>query len=135
MSTNIYISNLDKNRIRKIIEDMYLDGRIPDKTVKKLEDELERAITVNPQKMPHDIVTMNSRVLLHLDDEDIEVSLTYPDEADLSSMKLSVFSPIGTAILGYREGCTVEWDVPSGKATIDIKKILYQPEASGDYHL
>ena len=39
MSTNIYISNLDKNRIRKIIEDMYLDGRIPDKTVKKLEDE------------------------------------------------------------------------------------------------
>lgn len=135
MVTNIYISSLDKNRIMKIMEDMYLDGRAPDKTVKKLEAELDRAITVNPQNMPRDVVTMNSRVLLHLDDEDIEVSLTYPEEADLSSMKLSVFSPIGMAILGYREGCSVEWAVPSGKAMIDIKKILYQPEASGDYHL
>ena len=57
------------------------------------------------------------------------------EDTNLNEMKVSVFSPIGTAILGYREGSTIEWEVPSGTSTIIIKKILYQPEAAGEYHL
>jgi regulator of nucleoside diphosphate kinase len=44
-------------------------------------------------------------------------------------------SPIGTAIIGYGEGDNIEWEVPNGRTEILIKKILYQPEAAGDYHL
>lgn len=47
---------------------------------------------------------MNSRALLHLDDEDVEVALVYPDDADDSAERLSDCSGIGTAILGYQEG-------------------------------
>jgi transcription elongation GreA/GreB family factor len=43
--------------------------------------------------------------------------------------------PVGTAILGYREGAVVEWSVPFGQRWLSIEKILYQPEAAGDYHL
>ncbi len=135
MPTDIYITNIDRERIKNIIDNMYKDNLTLDKSVKKLESELDRAKTVDPQQIPPDVVTMNSRVLLYLDDEDIEVSLTYPKDADYSSKKLSIFSPIGTAILGYKEGSTVEWEVPSGTAKIDIKKIIYQPEAAGDYQL
>ena len=78
---------------------------------------------------------MNTRALLHLDHEDIELTLVYPEDADLAKNKMSVLSPIGTAILGYKAGDIVEWEVPSGITQIHIKGILYQPEASGDYHL
>ena len=59
----------------------------------------------------------------------------FPKEADIDRGRLSVISPVGTAILGYTEGDTIEWKVPSGKRRIKIEKVLYQPEAAGDYHL
>jgi len=135
MSTDIYITNIDRDRIKKILEKMSENSQAPDKSVDKLEGELSRAVVVDSQQVPRDVITMNSKALLQLNDENIEVSLVYPDDADLSAMKLSIFSPIGTAILGYKEGNTVNWEVPSGTSKIHIKKILYQPEAAGDYDL
>lgn len=135
MSTDIYITNIDRDRIKKILDKMSESNQSPDESVKKLGGELGRAIIVDSQQVPRDVITMNSKALLQLNDEDIEVSLVYPEDADLSAMKLSIFSPIGTAILGYKEGNIVEWEVPSGTSKIHIKKILYQPEAAGDYDL
>jgi len=135
MSSEIYITNIDRDRIMKLIEKMPLDDQTIYKSVSKLKRELGRAKIVDQREIPRDVVTMNSQALLRLDDEEIEVSLVYPEDTNLSEMKVSVFSPIGTAILGYREGSIIEWEVPSGTSTISIKKVLYQPEAAGDYHL
>ena len=99
--------------------------------------EINRAIVVAPQDIPGDVVTMNSTVSLEdLDTREDELfTLVFPENADLSQGKLSVFAPIGTALLGYKVGDIFEWEVPDGKRRLLIKKILYQPEASGDYDL
>jgi regulator of nucleoside diphosphate kinase len=80
---------------------------------------------------------MNSRVRLRdLDSgEQMEVSLVYPAAADVKSNKVSVLAPIGTAILGYRTGDTIDWEVPAGLRRLKVEDVLYQPEASGDYSL
>ncbi len=135
MVTDIYLTNIDRERIKKKIDKMAENNQQIDKSVKNLERELNRAIISDSKQIPRDVITMNSKALLKLNDEEIEVSLVYPEDADLSSMKISIFSPIGTAILGYKEGNIVEWEVPSGSSKIHIKKVLYQPEAAGDYHL
>lgn len=127
MSKDIYITSIDKERIEKFLNKML------DKPLKKLEYEINRAIVVTPQQISGDVITMNSRVLLQLDDEDMEISLVYPADADMGAAKVSIFSPIGTAIIGYRVGDIIEWEVPSGTSKIYIKRILYQPEASGNY--
>ena len=57
------------------------------------------------------------------------------NDANISEGKMSVFSPIGTALLGYAKGDVIEWTVPSGTRRIQITDILYQPEAAGDLHL
>jgi regulator of nucleoside diphosphate kinase len=135
MSSEIYITKLDRDRIKGILDKLYESSTKPDNNIKKLQGELNRAIVVEPQEVSGDVITMNSRALLQLDEQDMEVSLVYPEEADLADMKLSVFSPIGTAILGYKEGSSIKWEVPSGTSMIHIKKVIYQPEAAGDYHL
>jgi regulator of nucleoside diphosphate kinase len=61
-------------------------------------------------------------------------SLVFPEDANIESGAISILAPVGTALLGYREGSTVEWAVPSGRRRFKIEKILYQPEASGDLH-
>jgi regulator of nucleoside diphosphate kinase len=103
----------------------------------ELEYELSRAARVGTRHVPPNIVTMNTRV--HLKDmdskQDMIVTLVYPEDVRPAEGRLSVLSPIGTAILGYSEGDTIEWPAPGGVKRIKIHKILYQPEASGDYHL
>lgn len=131
----IYITEIDRERLKELLNDVLFDESITDKSISDLEHEIDRATVVKPEQLPHDIITMNSRALLNLNGDDIEVSLVYPQDADWSEQKLSIFSPIGTAILGYSEGDTIQWKVPSGVTEIQIRKILYQPEAAGDYHL
>jgi regulator of nucleoside diphosphate kinase len=76
---------------------------------------------------------MNSRVrLTDIDTNEQQVyTVTFPSEANLDQRKISVLAPIGTAILGYRVGDTVQWRVPGGIRKLLIEEILYQPEAAG----
>ena len=107
----------------------------PPSAVFELEHEIERAIVVDPRRMPRDVVTMNSRARLRLDDEPMEVALVYPDEADDGAGRLSVCSGIGTAILGYREGDAFDWRVTHRTRHVRIEQVIYQPEAAGHFHL
>jgi regulator of nucleoside diphosphate kinase len=103
----------------------------------ELEYELSRAAVVDPRHVPPNIVTMNSKVLLRdiSNKKEMIVTLVFPRDARIEDGKISVLTPVGTAILGYAEGDTVEWPMPGGVKKIKIAKVLYQPEASGDYHL
>ena len=75
---------------------------------------------------------MNSTVLV----EDIETkkdytyTIVYPEDANSSENKISILAPIGTALLGFKAGDIIEWEVPAGKRKLRVKRILYQPEAA-----
>jgi regulator of nucleoside diphosphate kinase len=49
--------------------------------------------------------------------------------------KISVLAPLGTAVLGYRLGDAFEWRMPGRVRRLKLERVLYQPEAAGDYHL
>jgi regulator of nucleoside diphosphate kinase len=78
---------------------------------------------------------MNSEVYLRNlnTKEEIIYRLVFPEHADANQGWISILAPIGTALLGYRVGDVIEWKVPAGIARLKVEKILYQPEAAGDY--
>lgn len=125
----IYITEFDKARLDSLV--VLEEGP----AVVELEHELERAVVVEPQQVPSNVVTMNSRALVQLDDEEIEVALVYPEDANSSAGKHSVCSDLGAAILGYQEGDAIDWRIAGRTRQIEIRKVLYQPEAAGDFHL
>lgn len=128
-AAEIHITEIDKARLTHLVALEHASAAF------ELAHEIERAIVVDPRHVPRDVVTMNSRALLQLDDEEMEVALVYPEDADSSAGKLSVCSGIGTAILGYQEGDAFDWRVSNRTCRIRIGKVLYQPEAAGDFHL
>ncbi len=128
-SPEIYVTEIDKARLQSLLA---VEEELP---MADLEHEIERAVVVEPQSVAGDVVTMNSRVVLHLDDEKHEVALVYPQDADERDRRLSVLSEIGTAILGYQEGDAIDWMVTDHTRRIRIGKVVYQPESSGDLHL
>ena len=135
MERSLYINELDHKRLMRLIEDALNGVTEQSNSLRSLQVELTRANVVNAEALPRDVVTMRSRVLIMLEDEEKEITLVYPNEANRSTGKISILSPIGTAIIGYREGDVINWLTPGGLKRIRIKKVLYQPEASGDYEL
>ena len=129
----IYITESDRNRLLELI-DRFRNNITKDMgNLLQLEQELKRAEIVEPKKIPKTVVTMNSKVkLLNTDDgSEMVFEVVYPSDADAMNDKISIFAPIGTAILGYRVGDEVEWQVPAGMRRFRIEELLYQPEADG----
>ena len=121
---SIIITKYDKTRLKSFIND-------------DLRKELNRAKLVDPKDIPNDVITMNSNFKLKDFDsgEEMIYTLVFPENADIYKNKISIYAPMGIALIGYRVGDIIEWPVPCGKLRIKVLEILYQPEASGDYHL
>jgi len=136
-TTSIYITELDYNRLNGLIDRTRERNSVDKEYLNKLETELERAEVVDSKDVPADVITMRSKVRLKdlVSGESNTYSLVFPTEADFVEGKISVLAPIGTAILGYRLGDTIEWPVPSGLRRLKVEEILYQPESAGDHEL
>lgn len=127
----IYLTQTDLDRLLDLVEAYSAAGR----RYEQLENELTRAVVVPRDEIPADVVTMNSRVVFENETtgERREVQLVYPHEADIGAGKISIFVPVGTALLGLRVGQSIDWELPSGeKHRYRVVAIPYQPEAAGD---
>lgn len=133
---DIYITQLDLERLKMLVAEVRSEGR-NSAYLGDLEEELDRAVIVEPEEIPPDVITMNSRVCLKdLDTgEKMTFHLVFPQDADIERGRISVLAPIGTAMIGYGVGETVEWEVPAGTRKLEIVEIPYQPEAAGDFDL
>lgn len=133
----LLISDIDRVGLWATIDAARLDGRVREEYLSALATELERARIVPANKIPPDVVTMNSIVRLRdLDSDEIEwYELVYPMDADIMQNRISVLAPIGTAILGYRLGDVIEWPVPAGLRRLQIEDILWQPETPFDHEV
>jgi len=131
----IFITTQDYERLKQMIE-CFKNIWLKDQTsLEKLQHEIDRAHIIPSLLVGQDVVTMNSSVKLKDVDtgQIMEYEVVFPQEADLEKNKLSILAPIGTALLGYRVGDKVCWEVPSGVRTLEIQQILYQPEAVGEH--
>lgn len=105
--------------------------------VDRLDSELARAQIIDQKEAPRSLVTMNSEVTY----EDLKsgkrhtVRLVYPGDANVTKNQISVLAPLGSALLGLRDGQKVEWPMPRGIRKMKVVEVVYQPEAAGDFDL
>ena len=137
VKNKIYISEFDMKRLKGLIK--FAEERWDKRVVpylEELDEELDRAEIVKPEEIPIDVITMNSVFRLNnLDSgEEVIYTLVFPAKADSTNGNISILAPVGTAVLGYRAGDTVEWKMPAGLKRLRVEEIVYQPEAAGDYH-
>ena len=129
----ITISSLDWERLDKLIHtDAY--SRLPG--IDALEEEMERANVLEPTEVPPDVVTMNSTVEF-IDDktqQTFQMTLVYPD-AVTGTETVSIFAPVGSALLGLSVGQSIVWQIPGGRElNLRVLKVVRQPEAMGEFH-
>lgn len=133
----IQITEYDRERLLKLLQEAGSTEYRGSEYLDQLRSELERATVVALQDVPADVITMNSTVCLvdTATGEEETYTLVFPEDANLAQGKISILAPVGTGMFGYRVGDIFEWDVPAGKRRLLVKKILFQPEASGNFDL
>jgi len=91
-----------------------------------LQSELKKAKLVNKDDFPNDVVRLNSKVRIKAEDNDkvMELMLVTPEKADIKEKRISIMAPIGTALIGFRQGQKVKWQVPAGKKTFTIMEVI-----------
>ena len=127
---HIYLTQADMERL------LHLVDAYPGRRFEQLERELVRAQVVAREEIPPDIVTMDSRVVFEDEGtgERREVTLVYPGSADIDAGRISVLTPVGSALLGLRVGQSIDWELPAGvRRRYRIAAVPYQPEAAGDW--
>ena len=122
------MSELDHARILRLL---------PQRGVPEfLSELLHGAELLAPRELPPQVVSMHSHLLVEDPASGMrqELILSYPIDADPARGRVSVLSPAGTSLLGLEEGETATWLTPDGRRhALRLVRILYQPEASGDY--
>ena len=133
----IYITEDDMNRLEEVLAIAARNAKRDFKHLEGLTKELMKAEIVDSTEIPSNVITMNTRVLLNDLEHNVtkEYVVAYPGDANIEQNRVSVLSPLGTAMIGCRVGHILKVKTPTGERRLKVQKILYQPEKAGHYHL
>lgn len=130
--TPVCITSTDYDRLEQLLDNL------PTQTpgVLALRAELERADIVSPEQLPPDVVSMNSTVsFINTAGKRSQLTLVYPKDAGQTPDSVSILAPVGSALLGLKQGASIQWPLPDGRTSeLSVEAVLYQPEREGLYY-
>lgn len=121
----IYLRESDYARLQELVSGAQRTTEEEKAYLDNLKNELGKATVVDEGALPPGIVAMYSKV--DICDSPGQAPTTYkivfPEEADIDQQKVSVLSPLGTAVIGEKEGAEVTLNLVRGNRKILIKKV------------
>jgi RNA polymerase sigma-70 factor (ECF subfamily) len=112
---DIALTASDRERLQRLVNASI--ERFPT-TAAYLDREIGRARIIEPDQAADDLVLMGSCVDFRDDvtGQVRQVTLVYPDEADVSAGKISVMTPVGAVLIGLSKGQSIAWQTPAGES-------------------
>lgn len=130
----IIINRLDAERLQRLIDDATDKERA---VAELLDEELARGTVVDPEMIPDNIVSMNSRIRFTdlTRGRQMIRTLVYPHALESVDDAISVMAPIGAGLIGLKVGDIIHWPLPNnGTAKLRVDAILWQPEREKQFH-
>jgi regulator of nucleoside diphosphate kinase len=133
MKSDIVVTKVDYSRLNSLILNMLDDRKSNLFELNFLNIEIKRAEKIDSRRIGPDYVTMNSIIEVTFLDagKSMILRLVYPHESNYQQGLVSVLSPLGCALLGYKAGDTISFKEPGGTQNLRIDNVIYQPEANG----
>lgn len=126
---SVVITEHDADRLRRLIATQR--GQPHSELLDRLTAKLDDALIVKATEIPADVITMYTRTRIHHLDgaRSADYTVVLPDDTDTEANRISILAPLGSAVIGQREGDEVHWPTPGGGLRLRVEKILNQPEA------
>ncbi len=115
----VTISEGDLKVLKQFIENQSVKDEM------SLAFELKRAKVVKDDKLPADVVRLGSKVIVKelASGREMAFVIVMPAEADMKQQKISILTPMGTALIGLQKGNIVEWKMPAGVRKFEIMEV------------
>ncbi|MEO8415518.1 MAG: GreA/GreB family elongation factor [Ginsengibacter sp.] len=126
IKNNLIIRKDDYSLLNSYLNNARMQSTYNRRDAEELQAELKKAKLVSSDDFPGDVVGLNSKVRIKADgkNEAMELVIVTPDKANIKEKKISIMAPIGTALIGFRQGQKVKWKVPSGNKTFTILEVM-----------
>lgn len=124
------VSSVDHAKLQRIASAGMRIRRAPP-SAQFLAKELERAQVVGPANLPPNVISMHSIFDFRdgITDQVRRGMLVYPGEEDEGPERISVLSPLGSALIGLVEGQSFRWRSATGEMrTLQVLRVVHQPE-------
>ncbi|HKG05241.1 MAG TPA: GreA/GreB family elongation factor [Pedobacter sp.] len=104
----------------------YISRIKPNSSEMSLSAELSRAVVVKGDAFPAHAIRLNSKVWIEEQKTGsiMELTIVLPHHADIKQKKVSILTPIAAALIGFRKGEVVSWEVPAGMKEFKIVDVL-----------
>jgi regulator of nucleoside diphosphate kinase len=131
---SIMVTDDDINRLRRLVRSLRYSLFRDQLQLEALEQTLESAEVMFGERIPRDVIRMNSsiRVLDLATRKKERYTLVFPDNADISTGRISVLAPVGIALLGRRQGDVIEAKVPGGARRLSVEWVSQRPQTRKD---
>lgn len=111
-------------KINEMINHVSPSENLFNSCIQRLKTELKTADIRKELDLPLDVVRIDSLMDVETPMGEIRMQLVLPENANSQSKRISILTPMGSALFGYAEGDEVLWSFPDGEKIITIKRIL-----------
>jgi regulator of nucleoside diphosphate kinase len=119
----IIIEKKEYELIKKLIHHIEPSQNLFNKCIQKLKNELQNAAIKDENEMPEDVVRLDSKVDVLTHHGLLKLQLVLPERSNTQTKRISILTPMGSALLGYALGDKVVWEFPDGEKEITIHNI------------
>lgn len=117
---------VEKNELKMIselVKNIDDSENLMNQCIHKLKGELKTAIVVEDKDFPSDVIRLNSVVDVETPFGIMKAQLVLPNMSNAAQKKISLLTPMGSALIGYAEGDEIMWNFPNGEKLIKILKV------------
>ena len=115
---DIIISTTDLAELERQLEQC----KLPEDVVIAIENELSRAKILPYKDMPNNVVTLGSQVTFKILDTQKTFTKTLCLPADTNKFEdcISIFAPVGSAIIGLSTGQRIKWKTLGTQQSVEV---------------
>lgn len=125
-ATALTIVKSDYELLKRYVQTRRYTNTLEGRNAERLGKELENSALISDEAdMPADVIRLHSRVDIQVKEtgQQLSIELVLPNQANVSKNHISLLSPLGIALVGYRQQQTIEWEMPAGKKTLYIERV------------
>ncbi|EAS18756.1 hypothetical protein BBFL7_01019 [Flavobacteria bacterium BBFL7] len=94
------------------------------KSLQRLTDELKNAQILDELDMPQDVIRFNSKITVKSNKGwSKKIQIVIPALKDLDLDRISILTPLASALLGYAQSDIIQWNLPSGLQELEIVEV------------
>lgn len=126
-TNQVVLSEEDFRLLTALTENVSAQGNRQEGT---LSYEVSRAKVLSEEKMPEGVVRLGSKVKVKDIDSNREMQFTIvlPQFADVKLQKISVLTPMGSALIGLSVGNRIAWKMPAGVRNLEVLEAMFEGE-------